>query len=591
MSWARPYHAALHLLPTELRRKHGAAMEDLFTRELGRAGARGPLHRTLAGAAAVLDVVCRAAYERVRPGYRVAEPAAGAPGPGLLPHATTREVLRRHAISFGVAFLVLTTALVSVFATRNLPVLLGPREVTVGTVIEVLLLAVPFTAALTIPMAVLVAILQQLTRLRAEGMLAALGRHRGGLSRLITPVVAASLAIATLELVLVAEIVPRANGRLVSLLGAATSAPSDRTMTIGQLQAAARSARAGTKPSDLASAARYEIEIQKKFALPAACVVMALLGIAVSLRVRRSGAWLVAGVSCAVFVGYYMMLMTGESLANQRTISPFIGIWGANVLMVGVVLLALWRRTPSRVYPLVIASLLSATAPASAQSTDSAMATTRAIYAAIARSDTVALRPLLSEDMHWVSANSGAVATKRQLLSAASRPIPEGKLEYQLDSVQSWKRGEVAGVDYVLTNRRSFRAYQTVFVSRASDTYVNEQGRWQLLRHLQSWITQSPDTTTLDAPRLAAFVGRYDRGHGYIDDVHFHEGYLVAQSTYEALMGAPGAHLFPVSADTFSPERFAPMIVFERDEVGRVVGYVQQQPDGTIARAPRLAAP
>ena len=120
---------------------------------------------------------------------------------------------------------------------------------------------------------------------------------------------------------------------------------------------------------------------------------------------------------------------------------------------------------------------------------------------------------------------------------------------------------------------------------------MNEQGRWQLLRHVQSWIVHSPDTTTLDSLRLAAFVGRYDRGHGYIDDVHFHEGHLVAQSTYEALMGAPGAHLFPVSANTFSPERSAPMIVFERDEVGRVVGYVQQQPDGTVARAPRLAAP
>ena len=65
----------------------------------------------------------------------------------------------------------------------------------------------------------------------------------------------------------------------------------------------------------------------------------------------------------------------------------------------------------------------------------------------------------------------------------------------------------------------------------------------------------------------------------------------MAQSTYEALMGVPGAHLFPVSRDTFSPERLAPMIVFESDERGQVTGYVQQQPDGTIARAPRLRRP
>ena len=82
-----------------------------------------------------------------------------------------------------------------------------------------------------------------------------------------------------------------------------------------------------------------------------------------------------------------------------------------------------------------------------------------------------------------------------------------------------------------------------------------------LLRHVQSWITQSPETTTMDSLHLAAFVGRYDRGHGYIDDVHFHDGHLVAQSTYAMSRGR------------------------------QVVGYVQQQPDGTIARAARPAAP
>jgi lipopolysaccharide export LptBFGC system permease protein LptF len=592
MSWTSAYRAALHLLPAELRRKHGRAMEDLFTRELFRAGGRGLLHRSLAGAAGVLDVVWRAAYERVRPGYDIAEPAGASVEHLPAPLPTTRELLRRYAVSFAVAFAGLTTALVGLFGTRNMPALLSPREVPAGTIVEMLLLAVPFTAALTIPMAVLVAILHQLTRLGAEGTLAAAERPRGGMGRLIMPVLAASLAVATLELVLVAEIVPRTNERLVSLLGSGAPASNGRTMTIGQLQAAARRARAGVKPDNPAGAARYEIEIQKKLALPAACVVMALVGIAVALRVRRSGAWLVAGVSCVVFVGYYMIMVTGEGLANRRVISPVIGMWGANVLLLGVVLLALSRRrAPLGAFTLVIAALLSPTASASAQGTDAVAAATRGIYAAISSADTVALRQLLAQDMHWVSANSGAVAAKGQLLTAASRRIPDVKLEYQLDSVQSWKRGDVAGVEYVLTNRRTFRAYQTVFVSRASDTYVNEQGRWQLLRHVQSWIVQSPDTTALDSLRLAAFVGRYDRGHGYIDDVHFHEGHLVAQSTYEALMGAPGAHLFPVSADTFSPERSAPMIVFERDEVGRVVGYVQQQPDGTVARAPRLAAP
>src|SRR4051812_34612107 len=110
MSWTNIYRVALHLLPAELRRKHGPAMEDLFTRELERASARGALHRSLAGAAGVLDVVRRAAYERVRPGYDIAESAGASAGHPPVPQPTTRELLRRYAVSFAIAFVTLTTA-------------------------------------------------------------------------------------------------------------------------------------------------------------------------------------------------------------------------------------------------------------------------------------------------------------------------------------------------------------------------------------------------------------------------------------------------------------------------------------------------
>jgi hypothetical protein len=79
-------------------------MEVLFTRELGRASARGSLHRSLAGAAGVLDVVWRAAYERVRSGYSIAEPAGASAEHLQVPQPTTGELLRRYAVSFAAAF-------------------------------------------------------------------------------------------------------------------------------------------------------------------------------------------------------------------------------------------------------------------------------------------------------------------------------------------------------------------------------------------------------------------------------------------------------------------------------------------------------
>jgi hypothetical protein len=244
-----------------------------------------------------------------------------------------------------------------------------------------------------------------------------------------------------------------------------------------------------------------------------------------------------------------------------------------------------------RKYLPVAIALLVATSTATAQKPGAAVSAARGVYSSISRADTVALRALLSVDLRWVFGSSGDVATKQQLLRAASRPIPDIRLEYQMDSVETWERGGTATVDYRLTTTRTFREYRTVFTSRASDTFIRDDGRWQLLRHTQTWLVHAPDTMSLDSLEIAPFAGRYDRGNGYIDDVHFHNGYLVAQSTYEALMGSPGAHLYPVSQNTFSPERSAPMIVFERDARGRVTGYVQQQPDGTIARAPRLGGP
>lgn len=63
--WVRIYRLALRALPADLRRKHGAAMEALFARELEQARAGGSVRRAVAGLRAVWDVVQRGVYERL----------------------------------------------------------------------------------------------------------------------------------------------------------------------------------------------------------------------------------------------------------------------------------------------------------------------------------------------------------------------------------------------------------------------------------------------------------------------------------------------------------------------------------------------
>ncbi len=213
----------------------------------------------------------------------------------------------------------------------------------------------------------------------------------------------------------------------------------------------------------------------------------------------------------------------------------------------------------------------------------------RAQYAAIIHGDSTTLGQQVANDLRWISATRGQVASRNELVASA-RALPAGlTLQFDVDSVMAQRRGDVASVEFRLSDRRTYRGHQNVFVSRASEVWAREQGRWRVLHHAQTWIIQPPATIVLDSVALAPFVGRYDRGDGYIDDVHFLEGHLVAQSTSEREKGEPGAHLYPVADAAFSPERAAPMIAFQRDASGKVTGYVQQQPDGTVARAPRMA--
>ena len=77
---------------------------------------------------------------------------------------------------------------------------------------------------------------------------------------------------------------------------------------------------------------RYSVEIQKKFALAAACIVFVLLGAPVGIRFPRGGVGLVIGVSIAVFALYYVGLIVGEDLANKLILDPVIAMWMANAL-------------------------------------------------------------------------------------------------------------------------------------------------------------------------------------------------------------------------------------------------------------------
>lgn len=78
---------------------------------------------------------------------------------------------------------------------------------------------------------------------------------------------------------------------------------------------------------------RYDVEIQKKFSLAAACVIFVLIGAPLALRYPRGGVGLVIGVSFAIFGLYYVGLIGGETLANKGHVPPWMAMWGINIVL------------------------------------------------------------------------------------------------------------------------------------------------------------------------------------------------------------------------------------------------------------------
>ncbi|MEX2152575.1 MAG: LptF/LptG family permease [Gemmatimonadaceae bacterium] len=94
---------------------------------------------------------------------------------------------------------------------------------------------------------------------------------------------------------------------------------------------------------------RFDVEIQKKFSLAAACVVFVLVGAPIALRFPRGGVGLVIGVSFAIFGLYYVGLIGGETLADKGYLPPWVAMWIANILLLilGLVLASQMGRESS----------------------------------------------------------------------------------------------------------------------------------------------------------------------------------------------------------------------------------------------------
>jgi LPS export ABC transporter permease LptF/LPS export ABC transporter permease LptG len=94
---------------------------------------------------------------------------------------------------------------------------------------------------------------------------------------------------------------------------------------------------------DPVSARWYLIEFHRRFSLPTACLVLALVGIPLGLSSKKSGKSGGFVLTILLVFAYYVVSLIGVSLARQGKVSPWFGAWLADLVFLALAVFLLWQ--------------------------------------------------------------------------------------------------------------------------------------------------------------------------------------------------------------------------------------------------------
>ena len=83
-------------------------------------------------------------------------------------------------------------------------------------------------------------------------------------------------------------------------------------------------------PANLARS--YRIEFHKRFSYPFACLVLMLVGVPLGLSSKRGGKSTGFVLTILLVFVYYFLSSVGVAFAKNGRLSPFLGVWGANLI-------------------------------------------------------------------------------------------------------------------------------------------------------------------------------------------------------------------------------------------------------------------
>jgi lipopolysaccharide export system permease protein len=87
---------------------------------------------------------------------------------------------------------------------------------------------------------------------------------------------------------------------------------------------------------------KFNLEIHKKYSIPAASLAFILIGAPLGILSRRGGMGVAIAISVLLFTLYWAFLIGGEDVSDRGIVSPFWAMWSANILLGGVGLYLLY---------------------------------------------------------------------------------------------------------------------------------------------------------------------------------------------------------------------------------------------------------
>ncbi len=88
----------------------------------------------------------------------------------------------------------------------------------------------------------------------------------------------------------------------------------------------------------------YELEFYKKFSITFACFIFIFFAFPLSLYSRKSGRSTGFGIGLLVSVFYWSLLFAGQTLGIRMNISPFIAMWGPDIIILSLGIIFMLKR-------------------------------------------------------------------------------------------------------------------------------------------------------------------------------------------------------------------------------------------------------